>query len=254
MERLNTNLIDSIVRMIRAPENPEECTEYYKKIGNAIKQIFSGDKQSGGRHAKHPVDSDGKKICVKCGIGKPVSEFYTRKNGALRPKCKQCWNKDARPNAKPRRTKPRPLEPTPEENAWFFFNNCRAAKRYPTQKFEVARVYRPGRLARCSVCGEITISYGSVFTMGIVCRNCREKELEKIMKAEITETRKKSAILASKFKSELENCKTLGTCDIIHAHHEALIEDSERLTSEFLIKMICGDDKVERYKDLAGVS
>lgn len=301
--------------MMMAPKTPEECSEYYKKIGDGIKMVFSeerrhraseahkGKKLSDETKRKISESQKGKFVSVETRANLSAAQKKRFENPEARKKqsesSKKVWanpelrakvsagrrgkhhteeskrkmseskRKISESNKVKHQSQPRskkPLrEPTPEELAWFFFNNCRAAKRYPKQKFGVARVYRPGRTVCCSVCGEVTTSYGTHFAsiiqgdpigsaVSFVCRHCREEELEIIMKQDIAETRKKSAILASKFKSELENCKKLGTCDIIHAHHEALIEDKERLTSEFMIKMICGDAKVERYKDLAGVS
>lgn len=238
---------------MRKPETPEECKEYYKKLGDGIKMAFSEDRRyrtSEAHKGKKLSEETKRKISEKLRgrISPMFGKHHTEE--AKRKMSVSCKGKH---QLHPRSKKPL-REPTSEELVWFFFNNCRAAKRYPKQKFEIIRVCRPGRPVCCSVCGETTISYGSVFAREIVCRNCREKELEKIMKADIHETRKKSVALASKFESELENCEKLGTCDIIRAHHEALIEDPDRLTSEFLIKMICGDAKVERYKDLTGIS
>ncbi len=44
-------------------------------------------------------------------------------------------------------------------------------------------------------------------------------------------------------------CRKLGTCDILHFHHELLKDDPERMRTDFLVKMICGDEKAEKYKN-----
>ena len=44
------------------------------------------------------------------------------------------------------------------------------------------------------------------------------------------------------------NCEILGTCDILKAHKEVLKDDPERLTGEFLINLICGEEKLKKYQ------
>jgi len=44
------------------------------------------------------------------------------------------------------------------------------------------------------------------------------------------------------------DCKIHGTCDILKAHKEILKDDPERLSGEFLISLICGEKKLEKYK------
>ncbi len=44
-------------------------------------------------------------------------------------------------------------------------------------------------------------------------------------------------------------CTKLGTCDILHFHHELLKDDPERMRTDFLVSMICGDEKAEKYKN-----
>lgn len=48
-------------------------------------------------------------------------------------------------------------------------------------------------------------------------------------------------------------CKKAGTCDIIHFHHELLKDDPERLTTDFLVNLICGEEKLMKYKSKKGV-
>ena len=47
----------------------------------------------------------------------------------------------------------------------------------------------------------------------------------------------------------IDNCKLLGTCGILETHHDVFKDDPERLTTDFMVKMICGDDKVEKYRE-----
>ncbi len=44
------------------------------------------------------------------------------------------------------------------------------------------------------------------------------------------------------------NCAALGTCEILKAHHEVLKDDRDRLKTDFLINLICGEEKMNKYK------
>ncbi len=44
-----------------------------------------------------------------------------------------------------------------------------------------------------------------------------------------------------------DECTKLGTCDILHFHHELLKGDPERLKTDFLINLICGEEKMNKY-------
>ncbi len=44
-----------------------------------------------------------------------------------------------------------------------------------------------------------------------------------------------------------DECTKLGTCDVLHFHHELLKDDPERLKTDFLINLICGEEKMNKY-------
>jgi len=204
------------------------------------------------------------KICTSCGIEKPISEFYKHSGKYTRYECKSCSKKRRVAwKGKPRyKTKAEKLSELSDDKAvWFFFNNNRAAKRYPSRmlKPETTSKTSPIRLTKCSGCGIDMKSYGARLasiengTGKQFCSNCRKKQIEKLNRETIHKDRIKAEQMADKFKDSLQDSDKLGTCDIIRSHHEAFASDPDRLTSEFMITLICGKEKVKRYNDLSGV-
>ena len=51
---------------------------------------------------------------------------------------------------------------------------------------------------------------------------------------------------------ETRDCGYGGVCDRLKLHHEILKDDPERLTSDFMIGLICGTEKQERYRSKRG--
>lgn len=142
---------------------------------------------------------------------------------------------------------------TSESDVWYFWNNCRSGRSYPRRPVKRIIKHLELRTVICSYCGKEMVSYGAkgarkVWDRGKwKCRQCAKEEIENIRCMEIYNNRLKSEESISRFRDALTNCQTMGTCDILRAHHEALIDDPERLSSEFLIKMVCGERKSERY-------
>lgn len=64
--------------------------------------------------------------------------------------------------------------------------------------------------------------------------------------------RERAEELEQKFKSI--SCDLDGTCNILKAHHAVLLDDPERLTTEFCINLVCGSNGVEKYKKSRGLS
>lgn len=145
-----------------------------------------------------------------------------------------------------------------DSDVWFFWNRCASIKWYPRRPIK-KKILRPTkRTVICSICGGDMISYGMVTSQMIdgytdrgihrwTCRSCRLKEIEDCRIHQRGDQRVESLIAIDKYKSELESCEKFGTCDILAAHHNVLIEDPERLTTDFLIGIICGTEKQERY-------
>lgn len=65
--------------------------------------------------------------------------------------------------------------------------------------------------------------------------------------SEERQNRVKDAIESiEKFDDLMTNCR-YGTCDIFTAHHELLKDDPNRLSTEFLIGLVCGEKKKKEY-------
>ena len=50
---------------------------------------------------------------------------------------------------------------------------------------------------------------------------------------------------ADEYKDLLKRCTKRGTCDILAVHKQYLDNDPERLSTEFLVGLICGKDYKE---------
>lgn len=72
---------------------------------------------------------------------------------------------------------------------------------------------------------------------------------------EFREAMKSNKLDISRPRKVRKNCKVLGICGILDAHHQILKSDPDRLTTEFMIKLICNDEKLEEYKkrDLSNI-
>jgi hypothetical protein len=77
------------------------------------------------------------------------------------------------------------------------------------------------------------------------CNLCQEK----ILAIQRDDARKQiNKELLEKYKKERELCAHGEICDILKFHHDVLIEDPERMTTEFLLKMCGGDDAIGAYE------
>jgi hypothetical protein len=50
---------------------------------------------------------------------------------------------------------------------------------------------------------------------------------------------RRSFELTEKFSELLATCEKMGVCDMLSAHHELLIDDPNRLKTDFLLGLIC---------------
>ena len=76
-----------------------------------------------------------------------------------------------------------------------------------------------------------------------VCFTCRRRKASKEVDAIITRNNK----LKRKFDKLF--CDLNGVCSTIKAHHDMLLDDPERLSTEFIIRLTCGNEGVEKYKN-----
>jgi hypothetical protein len=70
------------------------------------------------------------------------------------------------------------------------------------------------------------------------CSDCYEKRLKK----ERLLMSRESYELAEKFSDLLSTCEKMGVCDVLSVHHELLKDDPERLTTDFLLGLVCRKD------------
>ena len=49
-----------------------------------------------------------------------------------------------------------------------------------------------------------------------------------------------------RYKDRMEECTT-GVCDMLAVHHDRLKDDDQRLTTDFMIGQICGEEMRQKY-------
>ena len=99
--------------------------------------------------------------------------------------------------------------------------------------------------AICSTCGE-KISRYTAKNNKRQCNKCYEKTIDEEKKRKREEHEKEVKLY------ETRDCGYGGVCDRLKLHHEILKDDPERLTSDFMIGLICGTEKQERYRSKRG--
>jgi len=156
------------------------------------------------------------------------------------------------------------------EDAWYFWNHCfynrvkpsRVVKTRGSQKRDVI----------CHDCGRLVLAkemrrkVKSFFRgqqkykietksagSGFVCMDCHNIRQDIMVKIKEDENRgfqeyktKKFLDSVEKFDELMLDCK-FGTCDVLSAHHELLKDDPNRLRTDFLIGLICGERKKKEY-------
>jgi hypothetical protein len=203
------------------------------------------------------------KVCKKCNVEYPLTSFYKapKSKDKCRPWCKTCCSKSCAEYGKlhPRR-EPKERVLSNDEAIWYFWNNCRASRKYQPRDYpkKIVQIKRMDkRIIFCAECGEKMISYSNMFARiektKQICRKCNKRELNIFDAKRITANKQAAIERANKFKDALQDCEKFGTCDVLRAHHEAFVDDPDRLTSEFLIGLICGKEKVGQYNNMSTV-
>lgn len=95
----------------------------------------------------------------------------------------------------------------------------------------------------CDGCGKQKRKERTSIEDGVYCFICarflrREKEARLSLQSER---------LGKSLGKISRDCQILGTCGILEVHHDILKNDPERLSTEFMVKMICGEDKLQEY-------
>lgn len=100
----------------------------------------------------------------------------------------------------------------------------------------------PKYIVRCPICGGGRVVWSRIPpTNTKPCLTCRRRAASAEINAKIS----RSEDLLKRY--ETISCDLGSTCSIIKAHHTLLEDDPERLTSEFIIGMTCGEKGIEKY-------
>jgi hypothetical protein len=137
------------------------------------------------------------------------------------------------------------------KKAFWFWNRCSAVKYYPKRPIKKSKKHAPFIIKKCNKCGkeykEYRVNHGKNFRMNPLCSKCVAERLEEEYYSDRIEAQRKANKLFAEFNHMLVNCEKNGTCDILSAHHELLINDNERLSTEFMIGLVCGTAKKKIY-------
>ncbi len=133
------------------------------------------------------------------------------------------------------------------------------------------KAIRGGRTAddefTCFSCNQVFIGqryvYGSVVDNSThsgtkrilyLCGRCKDNANKEDLEKAREEIRLRSLRMVDKYSSALQECQTHGTCDILKAHHELLINDPERLETDFLIGQVFGEGERQLWIKTRGGS
>ena len=151
-------------------------------------------------------------------------------------------------------------------NAWYFWNNNFYNRTKPSRKMQVRRRYSPDYDVICHYCKikiplRDSIKKKVIFDGSIgpkdhptfLCKKCYKIRRESLMKQKEKELayhreEKIKELMDSieRFDGLMTDCE-YNTCDILAAHHELLINDDNRLRTDFMLELICGEEKKKKY-------
>ncbi len=83
-----------------------------------------------------------------------------------------------------------------------------------------------------------------------VCRNCMIEIEASMLEGARRERRRQSLESADKFHDLLDECEKKGTCDILAAHHELLLNDDDRLRTSVLQDLICRNKYEDKWNEI----
>ena len=149
-------------------------------------------------------------------------------------------------------------------NVWYFWNHNFYNRTKPSRKIEVRRRHSPDYEVVCHYC-KIKIPLRDSIRRKVIfdgsrdkdsafmCKICYKIRRENLMKQKEKELvyhreEKVKEFLDSieKFDDLMADCE-YNTCDILAAHHELLINDDNRLRTDFMLELICGQEKKKKY-------
>jgi hypothetical protein len=129
-----------------------------------------------------------------------------------------------------------PKKTSPIAEGFWFLNHSVIGQLHPSRPFIKESGYcAPKPVYTCPKCGKYThLSNG--------CYDCQEKENDELLEFHRTMQKESFFVQANEYRDTLLRCAARGTCDVLKVHHEYLSNDPERLTTEFLVGLICGKD------------
>ncbi len=146
-------------------------------------------------------------------------------------------------------------DPKVVKDCFYFWNHSFTIRYHPSRPLKRQGRYQAAKKTyRCSRCLEPSEST-LIHSIGInghairYCHACSRLVTSVDNKKCIAERRDQNWEHIEKFREKLTECTKLGTCDILSAHHDSLLDDPERLTTDFLIGMVCGDERRKKYRE-----
>jgi hypothetical protein len=97
----------------------------------------------------------------------------------------------------------------------------------------------------CSICHKEKKGARRKTADGVVCIHCYKLLENKKLIEERLKQRDETKKGLIPFRELLKDCDASGTCDIYALHHELLKNDPQRLTTDFLVKLTCGDKYIK---------
>jgi hypothetical protein len=156
-------------------------------------------------------------------------------------------------------------------DVWYFWNHSFYNRIKPSRKIFAKGKYGPGTNVyevNCHDCGKTVWSNNCVKrntvldnstgpsktrNSSFICKSCyklRRENLKKKKEKEYTWHRREKVeeLMDSveKFDDLMFSCE-YNTCDILAAHRELLKDDDNRLSTDFMLGLICGEEKKKKY-------
>lgn len=124
-----------------------------------------------------------------------------------------------------------------ERRVWYFWNHCLTNKMHPRRKLK--KDISQKRFGHyCAKCGR-------AISVGYLCYDCTKGMNTCDLELSRLKNREEMMECADEYKDLLKRCTKRGTCDILAVHKQYLDNDPERLSTEFLVGLICGKDYKE---------
>ena len=143
----------------------------------------------------------------------------------------------------------------PIEDCFYFWNHSFTIKNNPSRILKRENESTPKHKRVCCMCSQMSHNT-RVWVLereGLnnlnrrICPSCYNAEMKRQQEIWGEDKAGDDYKRINALRDKLAECTKLGTCDILHAHHDLLQDDPERLTTEFMIGMVCGREGLEKY-------